>query len=428
MRKRLEAQGGSAADWHRLGELLLVEHRFEAALDAMGKAVDLAPGNTRFVSGLALALSWNRRYEDAIRTRQSLQHLGGRDIAAQADDLKYAHDFAGAIALVDAAEAAGRADAAAKVIRGIARLYLGDHRAGFADMENRFDAGLTKLPDTLPRTRWDGTPAPGLRLLVCPDQGLGDDIMMIRFLPALADAGVAATFLARAPLEALLRASPLGAAVQSRVSDLSAFDAWCPVGSLPHLLGCDPAPPPPTPLSVPDTSMRFGQATTAPYADAFRIGVCWTGNPQYPRNAMRSATPRLFEPLARRDGVALFSLCFGDDVAALAETGMDGAIVDACATADFADTAGVIAHMDLVITTDTALAHLAASLGAPTWNLLPTEGFWQYGATGEATPWYPSMRLFRQPRRGDWDGVMARVGEALTERLQARSGTTNRSS
>ncbi len=427
LQRTLESQGGGAAQWHSLGEMLLQEHRFEDGLGAMRMAVQLAPGNTRFCCGLATALSWNRRYEEAIDLRRSLQQLNGRELAALADDLKYTHDFDGAIEAVDAAEREGRAIPAAKVVRGIARLFLGRYRDGFADMEYRFDGGLAKLPGNIPLRRWNGEQRYGLRLLVCPDQGLGDDIMMTRFLPALTAAGVRVTFLARAPLEALMKDSPIGATVQSVVRDFSQFDAWCPVGSLPHFLGCATVPPP-TVLSPTAAALRYGRSVTAGHAGTFKIGVCWTGNPNYPRNAMRSASPRLFETLARRDGVTLFSLCHGADVDALAGAGMRSAVVDACSDADFADTAGVIAQLDLVVSTDTAVVHLAASLGKPVWNLLPEEGFWQYGAAGDTTPWYPSMRLFRQAGRGDWDGVITRVQGALAEQIQASAGTANRSS
>lgn len=140
-------------------------------------------------------------------------------------------------------------------------------------------------------------------------------------------------------------------------------------------------------------------------------------------------SPLGFEALAGLPGVRLFSLCKGAAVDALEATGMGDLIVDACSDeADFADTAGLISGLDLVISTDTAVVHLAASLGKPVWNLLPRESFWQYGVSGETTPWYPSMRLFRQPQRGDWDSVLRQVRAALSKELQARSGETKRSS
>jgi hypothetical protein len=425
LRRKLEADGGSAAEWNHYGELLLTERRFTDALAAFESAVSRAPGNTRLLRGLAIALSQNRRYEEAIRIRQALEYRNALDVAVLADDLKYAHDFVGAIDIVDAAEAQGKANAVAKVMRGMSKLFVGDYHGGFADMEFRFAAGMALDPGSVPAMRWQGVRTPGLRILFCPDQGLGDDIMMMRFLRAVHDAGLQATFLARPPLERLLRVSRPGADVVGRVRDLSAFDAWCPIASLPHLLGMEEPLPGPTALVVPTEALERGAAIAAPFAQSFRIGVCWTGNPTYPRNEMRSMSPREFEALAAMPGVRLFSLCKGPAVDALEASGMGGMIVDACSDeADFADTAGLISSLDLVISTDTAVVHLAASLGKPTWNLLPWESFWQYGVSAETTPWYPSMRLFRQSRRGDWDSVLRQVRAALSKDLQARSGPT----
>ena len=427
--RKLEADDGSAAEWNDYGELLLTARRFAEAVAAFEIAVERAPGNTRFLRGLAVALSQVQRYEEAIDIRRSLEYPNAQDVAVLADDLKFTHDFAGAIGVVDAAEAEGRAIAAAKVVRGISKLFSGDYRGGFADMEYRFEAKMTLDPGGVPATRWDGALTPGLRILFCPDQGSGDDIMMTRFLPAVRDAGLQATLLARPPLERLLRASNIGANVVGRVRDLTAFDAWCPFESLPHVLGVEAPPPAPTMLTAPPEAIERGAAITAPFPDSFNVGVCWTGNPTYPRNEMRSMSPRGLEVLASLPGVHLFSLCKGAAVDALEATGMDKLIVDACSDdADFADTAGLIGALDLVISTDTAVVHLAASLGKPVWNLLPHESFWQYGIRGESTPWYPSMRLFRQSRRGDWNDVLRRVRAELSRKLQARSGETKRSS
>jgi len=221
-----------------------------------------------------------------------------------------------------------------------------------------------------------------------------------------------------------LRASPVGAEIVTSVGDAARFDAWCPVGSLPHLLRVSAPPPSPVHLAVPPEAAARGRRIAAPFLRAFRVGLCWTGNPDYPRNEMRSLSPAAFAPLAAMPDLRLFSLCKGAAVSALGATGMAEAILDASSDdADLADTAGLIAELDLVISSDTAVVHLAASLGKPVWTLLPHESFWQYGPSGRETAWYPTMRLFRQPRPGDWQSVIADVAEALGPELQARFGT-----
>jgi len=152
--------------------------------------------------------------------------------------------------------------------------------------------------------------------------------------------------------------------------------------------------------------------------DRFRRAVVWTGSITCSSNNRRSTTPESFLGLAGVPGVQLFSLYKGHYHDDFLKSGMAGLIVDACATdRDFADTAALIERMDLMITTDTAVVHLAASLGKPVWNLLSREGYWLYGH-GETTPWYPSMRLFRKKPDGDWDELFGRVEGELRRHLR----------
>lgn len=427
--RTLATTSGSAADWFRYGELLAAERHFAAAAIAFLEALERSPANSKYVRALAAALSHCRRYEEAIALRERLQFPNEQDVAGLADDLRYLHAFARAIAVVDTAEADGRAGDHARVVRGQAKLFLGDYAGGFADMEHRFAAGMARAPVPTPRVAWDGSPNAGLRLLVVPDQGLGDDLMMARFLPRLAAAGLACTFLARPPLQRLLAVSPLGCEVAGSSDDVSRFDAWCAIGSLPHLLRLSAAPPRPAPLAVPETAARRGRALAAPFAGVFKVGICWTGNPDFPRNRQRSIEPAMLLPLLELPGTRFFSLCTGAARAALDAAALAGVVVDACRDdRDLADTAGLIEQLDLVISTDTSIVHLAASLGKPVWNLLPHESFWQYGTTGSSTPWYPTMRLLRQPLRGDWHSVVEDARTALDRLVQARPRGTNRSS
>jgi hypothetical protein len=148
--------------------------------------------------------------------------------------------------------------------------------------------------------------------------------------------------------------------------------------------------------------------------------VVWTGSSTYRANNRRSATPESFLGLATVPGVQLFSLYKGDMHKDFLKSGMAGLILDACGNdRDFADTAAIIEKMDLLIATDTAAVHIAATLGRPVWNLLSREGFWLYGR-GDTTPWYPSIRLFRQRTQGDWPELFARVEAALRAHLETR--------
>ena len=205
----------------------------------------------------------------------------------------------------------------------------------------------------------------------------------------------------------------------ARRSDV--FDYYTPNMSLPHFVGMPEDGPPPLPrLNIPADSQARAKAMVAPFRNRFKIGVVWTGSLTYRANHRRATGPDSFLGLAQMPGVQLFSLYKGDAHKDFVESGMAGLIVDACgADRDFADGAALIDEMDLMITTDTAVVHVAASLGKPVWNLLMWEGFWLYGS-GETTPWYPSMRLFRQTSNGDWAELFARVETELRAHLEAR--------
>ena len=148
----------------------------------------------------------------------------------------------------------------------------------------------------------------------------------------------------------------------------------------------------------------------------------WTGSPGYDRNPFRSCSHQQFLQLCDVADVRLFSLYKGPFLDDYVKDGTSAFIIDtASSDRDFADCAATIEAMDLVITTDTVTAHIAGSLGKEVWNLLHWDAFWLYGHTGDRTPWYPSMKLFRQKDPGDWDGLFATVKAALAERV-AQSG------
>jgi hypothetical protein len=200
-----------------------------------------------------------------------------------------------------------------------------------------------------------------------------------------------------------------------------AFDYYTPNMSLPRFVGVPGDVPPPAPrLAIPEDSRLRARAICGPFARHFRIGVVWTGSVTYRANNRRSTGPESLLGLATVPGVQLFSLYKGEMHDAFRKSGMAGLIVDACvADRDFADTAAIIEAMDLMITTDTAVVHIAGSLGKPVWNLLSREGYWLYGL-GETTSWYPSMRLFRQDAQGNWPALFARVEAELRAYLEAR--------
>lgn len=278
----------------------------------------------------------------------------------------------------------------------------------------------------VPLPRWTGGPPPG-RLLVLDEQGLGDTIQFVRFLPRLVGAGVAVTLVTHERLFPLLASLgvPLALRPMGRPGRVAA-DGWCPLLSLPYALGLggDALAPPggaylaADPAHAETWRRRLDEAR--PQAGGrIRIGIAWQGNKAAPGDKGRSAPLDALAPLAAHPAVDLVSLQVGggaDQVPACAfgdtilvpEAGFDAG------TAAFADSAAAMMALDLVVSVDTAVAHLAGALGRPVWIALRRNGAdWRWPHGRSDCVWYPSARLYRQERDGDWWGVFARMAADL---------------
>jgi hypothetical protein len=262
-----------------------------------------------------------------------------------------------------------------------------DYEAGWQWYEARRHISRSPvLAPVLSLPEWDGGPV--RRLLVCPEQGLGDQIQFARYLPELARRGVEATLLCHRSLKCLFSNLAVEVVPLSGEVRLGEFDAWCLLGSLPHLLGAASAIP--APISVSATPRR-----------ARGVGVVTSGSPTHIHDVHRSmpaeAAARL---LALPDAVPLAP--------------------EATGARDFQDTADIIAGLDLVVTVDTSVAHLAGSMGKPTFVLLAAAGQdWRWLQDRQDSPWYPSVRLFRQAAPGDWNGLLDQTLAAVAAQGEA---------
>jgi len=296
---------------------------------------------------------------------------------------------------------------------------LGNYGQGFRDFEARYSGDEVSLPEDAPWPRWQGEPLEGKTIAILPEQGFGDAIVMSRFLPRLKALGARVSMVVKPPLRRLLARVEGMDEMLTGASRAAHFDYYCPNMSLPHFVGLPEDGPPPLPrLTIPDDSRARAARIAAAFKGRFKIGVVWTGSLNYRANHRRATGPESFLGLAAVPGVQLFSLYKGGARGDFLESGAAATIVDACGgDRDFADTAAMIDEMDLMITTDTAVVHIAGSLGKPVWNLLSWEGFWLYGE-GETTPWYPSMRLCRQRVNGEWAELFDRVEVELRAHLE----------
>ncbi|PKU25969.1 tetratricopeptide repeat protein [Telmatospirillum siberiense] len=318
----------------------------------------------------------------------------------------------------EAVQAHRRAVAAAPHVAGHhanhahALLAAGHLAEGFAEWEWR----PLSPPRSFSQPRWDGKPFEGRTLLAHAEQGYGDVIQFCRYLPEAARRGGRLIVECRAPLAGLIKRMPGVADVIEWGSPLPDFDFEIPIPSLPFAFGVDSdvlaaAPGDPYLHAVPDREARWRKALSRD-DDKLKVGLIWAGNAAG-LDPKRAIPPNLLSGLTLVPGVALYSLQRegGDTIrrtdGGQSVTDLGGGI------ADFDDLAAILTGLDLLISVDTAAAHLAGAMGRPVWTLLHASPDWRWLPGPDRTAWYPSMRLYRQNRPGDWREVITRVADDL---------------
>jgi tetratricopeptide (TPR) repeat protein len=321
-----------------------------------------------------------------------------------------------AIAACDAAIALRPDFARAHWNKSVAQLLAGDFAGGWENYEwrKRHDRFARDF-FTLPGREWQGETLEGHTLLVQAEQGLGDTIQFARYLPLLAARGAHVVLACASPLIPLLASMPGLAAIVPQDAALPSYDFWVDQMSLPRLFGTslDSIPAPDGYLRAdPTRSAAWGPAHPRP-----RVGIVWSGNPAHHNDRRRSLPTTALAPLIAAPGVAWISLQKGPR--SLEITLQHGVPDLSRRLTDFAETAALIATLDLVIAADTSVAHLAGALGRPVWVMLPHAPDWRWMTGRRDSPWYSSMLLFRQDHPGDWDGVIAQIAGALPAFLAA---------
>lgn len=260
---------------------------------------------------------------------------------------------------------------------------------------------------------WFDQPVAGKSVLLVAEQGVGDTIQFVRFARQLTDLGARVSVKGTPGLTRLLTgADGVAEVVEGRTIMGDLIEVMM---SLPVRLGIDletlPAPrryiepPGPPPIVLPSDG-------------PLRVGIAWAGNPGHQRDAWRSMPADLLAPLVEIDGVSFYSLQVKAPATNRMSPEMAGHVVDLEPhVGDFADTAALIDQLDLVITIDSSVAHVAGALGVPCWIMLSYVTDWRWLKGRDDSPWYPSVRLFRQKTPGDWQDVVARVAEALSEKV-----------
>lgn len=312
----------------------------------------------------------------------------------------------------------------AEVSLGMILMLQGHYPQGWIHYDRRFEAEAGKgvLSAVPPCRLWNGAaPGAGERLLVVSEQGLGDCLQFMRYVPHLRRSGIEASLCAPDKLHGLIRASGIDPAPLTAEQAQTVREGhWIPLLSLPRQLGVSPQQPlisEPYLASTPALLQRWQELLASERGPI--IAINWQGNPDHERGVSRgrSLPLELFAAIAERTDATFLSLQKGPGSEQLQHCSFRHRFVSCQErvdeTWDFLETAAMIAHCDRVISSDTAVAHLAGGMGKDTWLLLKHTPEWRWGSEGERCFWYPTMRLFRQRQQGDWPEVMQRVAAEL---------------
>ena len=405
----------SALALTNLGALMVETNRLDEALTPLQQAVGIAPADAPARCNLGAALLRLGQVDEAQECLEAAVQMDGEYAAAWGN---LGNVFQDKLRLEDVLGAHTRAlslepeNPELHWNRAMTLLLAGDLEAGFEEYEWRL-----KMPRiaarTLPSPVWQGEDPAGASILLVAEQGLGDTIQFARFAPALSKKGARVAIACARSLVTLF--STLDGVEHAAAADdpLPDHDYHLPLMSLPHRLGI-------TSTTIPGDVPYLGVPSnvTAPpdHGKKRRIGITWCGNPEHPTDRQRSCGLGVLKPLFDRSDVEWVSLQFGSGVDAIDDEGLADVVADWSPFLDgFGDTAAAIEALDLVITIDSAAAHVAGALARPVWLMLKYAPDWRWTADGDTTPWYPTMRLFRQQQPGDWGDVVDRVSQGLDD-------------
>jgi tetratricopeptide (TPR) repeat protein len=306
---------------------------------------------------------------------------------------------------------------------GICLLRQGNLVEGWREFDWSCGTGRTGARRHFPQPLWQGESIPDGTILLHEEEGYGDTIQFIRCAALVKQRVGTVLCEAPPPLRRLLPRCPGIDAITSSANPPPAFDVHASLMSLPRIFGTTLASvPAETPYLFADAELTEMWARRLPPRAGLRVGIVWQGNPQtwdrelQRRDKSRSIPLRYYAPLARVPGVQLFSLQKGFGIEQIEQAADRFSMIDLGSQFDdFSDTAAVMKNLDLVISSCTSPAHLAGALGVPIWVALGFTACWRWLLDRDDTPWYPTMRLFRQKSPGDWTGVFERIAEALQE-------------
>lgn len=399
--KTMSIRPDYAHAYNTIGYCLDMQGRDDEAIENYSKAIQLAPDYTEAYNHLGTIHAAHGRFDEAIESYRCAIRID--------PDYAEAHwNLAPAL------------------------LVTGRLAQGFKEYQWRLstDLGMLTYPHHYEQPRWDGRPFVGKRLLVHYEQGLGDTINFVRYVPMVKQRGGTVILEVRKPLYNLLRGFEgvdelIEASFDSKPE--VDFDLYVSLMDLPWIFGTTlETIPADVPYIFADPAeVEFWRSRLS--GPGFKVGIAWSGSPLYERNHLRACKLADFTKLSAINGVKLYALQKGqpaNQIAALA--GRIPVVNLGEQFDDFSDTAAAIENLDLIISTDTSVPHLAAAMGKPVWLLLCCASEWRWLLNRDDSPWYPTVRLFRQKQANQWDDVFSRVAEQLrmilTEQMIVAAG------
>ena len=419
--------------YHNLGIILVEQGKLDEALSYYLQALSVQPNDAAALNTIGTLLQQQGKASTAIayhRKALALQPSYPDALNSLGTALQSQGNFKEAITCFDQALVLDSQDANARYNRSLVWLTEGNYQHGFPEYEWRLKTREFP-PCPFRQPLWDGSELAGRTILLHAEQGLGDTIQFIRYVAIVAQRGGRIVLTCHQPLMRLL-STVAGIAQQVPLGyPVPDFDVYAPLMSLPGLLGTTlETVPAQIPYLTPPAESRVqlalptgvkngveedaGQAGQPTGQPPLKVGIAWSGGHLYKKNQSRSCPLIHFQHLLQLPDFAYYSLQKGIAQTNLAELGWETQVQDLSGElSDLAETAAAITQLDLVITVDTSIAHLAGALGKPVWVLLTFLPDWRWMLHREDTPWYPTMRLFRQTQLDDWQGVLDRVSQAL---------------
>jgi Flp pilus assembly protein TadD len=437
--RSLELTPGLVEVLTNLGVAYAVNRDFPAAEHSLRQAIAIRPSFIEAHRNLGHALRDQGKFAEAAQVYEQSRTISpdDLDILRNLGNVLFGQDrYDDSLAAFDCALEVDPNDPAALSNRAITKLAFGHYLEGFAEFESRLNCSDFVRPD-FTQPLWNGESIAGKSILLVAEQGLGDAIQFIRYAPKVKALGATVLFRCFKPLVKLFAGFPGIDVLIPDGEPLAPFDVYAPLISLAAIFRTDVNDVPgilPVPYlrAAPELVERWSNRLEPRAPGELRVGIFWQGNPKYGADRFRSAPLEAFLPLAAVPGVKLISLQKNDGTEQIARLAGRLPLIDFSEELDrengpFQDTAALMSLLDVMVTINSAPVHLAGALGVPTWLAHSTFPDWRWIVGRDDSPWYPTLRIFRQKTLNAWDEVFQRMARALEDlAMSPRHHTTAR--